>query len=95
VQRLIRHTDAHGTAGARHRRETYQEELLFRELCKKLGEYADSWNRAVLYHIQDITDALIDSVDPAGAARQAHAEKVAEMGGFEQLIEWTPVPAAA
>jgi hypothetical protein len=32
-------------------------------------------------------------VDPADTAGPAHEAKVAEMGGFGQLVEWSPVPA--
>jgi hypothetical protein len=75
-------------------------------LAQKLGEeygefvgeqhvHGDGAGAGELYDLRDALDRLIGLVDPDGAAAGAHRAKVAELGEFDFLIEWSPVPEGA
>jgi predicted house-cleaning noncanonical NTP pyrophosphatase (MazG superfamily) len=65
---------------------------LLRKVFEEAGEYAERRDPAELYDLADVLDRLIILADPDGVAHRAHAAKLIEMGGFGELIEWTPVP---
>jgi hypothetical protein len=71
-----------------------------RKIAEEYGEWVgeqgeDSPLRGAdeLYDLRDVLDRLIELADPAGVAAEAHRAKVAALGEFEFLIEWSPVPA--
>lgn len=62
------------------------------KIGEEYGEYAAEGDPAELFDLLDVVARLIQLADPDGVAAAAHAAKVKEMGGFEDLIEWCPVP---
>lgn len=83
---------AHGVSG-QWRTAPDPLSALLRKAFEEAGEYAEHREVAELFDLRDVVDRLISLADPHGAAEQAHADKITEMGLFEQLIEWCPVPA--
>jgi predicted house-cleaning noncanonical NTP pyrophosphatase (MazG superfamily) len=67
---------------------------LLKKIFEEGGEYAEHRDAAELYDLLDVVQALIGLEDPGGVLAAAHRVKVAEMGGFEKFVEWTPVPSA-
>lgn len=65
---------------------------LTKKLCEEVGEWAESGDADELYDLADVLNRLIRLADPHGDEMPKHAAKVAERGGFDRLIEWTPVP---
>jgi hypothetical protein len=63
------------------------------DLLSALGKWADTHNIVALYHARDHVSRLLAEADPYSDALAKHSAKVAEMGRFEDLIEWNPVPA--
>lgn len=66
---------------------------LRRKVFEEALEYAEAGDPAELYDVLDALQVLIGLKDPDGAFARAHEAKVAELGGFGEFIEWTPVPA--
>lgn len=65
---------------------------LTKKLLEEAGEWAEDGDPAELYDLLDVLDRLISLADMDGAGRQAHAAKLHEMGAFDRLTEWCPVP---
>lgn len=68
---------------------------LRRKIFEEAGEYAEHCNPAELYDLLDVVKALIALEDPFCDWLHEHQAKVKEMGGFDQLAEWSPVPAGS
>ena len=83
---------AHGVSG-QWRTAPGPAATLRRKIFEEAAEYAEQWDPAELYDLFDVVVALIPLEDPHGTFGRKHAAKVADMGGFSQLIEWSPVPA--
>lgn len=66
---------------------------LRKKIFEEAGEYAESTDPDELYDLRDVIDRLAYLVDPDGAAWQRHMEKAAKLGMFNDLTEWSPVPA--
>jgi hypothetical protein len=69
------------------------QSALLRKIFEGAGEYAEHRDVAELFDLRDVVDKLIELADPDDAAGHAHADKITEMGLFERLVEWCPVPA--
>jgi len=67
---------------------------LGKKIGEEYGEYVGEGSTDELYDLRDVIDRLIKLVDPDGLGGKIHADKVAELGGFEDLTEWCPVPVA-
>lgn len=67
---------------------------LIAKLFEETGEFVLDADAAELYDLLDVTQALIDRLDPAGGANTSHAAKVARHGAFADGILWHPVPGA-
>ena len=65
---------------------------LFGIVVTELGRYAAHGDASALRAMQRAVVALTSLRDPEGRHAAAHRTKVAEMGEFRQLIEWSPVP---
>lgn len=65
---------------------------LTKKLCEEVGEWAESGDPGELYDLADVVNRLLRLADPHGEALTEHAAKVARRGGFDQLLEWTPLP---
>ena len=81
----------HGVSG-QWRTSPDPQSALLRKVFEEAGEYAEHRDPAELYDLRDVLDRLIELADPDGAAGHDHADKITEMGLFERLVEWTPVP---
>lgn len=68
---------------------------LLRKIFEEAGEYAEHRDPAELFDLLDVVQALIGLEDPQGRLAEAHRAKIAEMGGFGNFTEWTPVPGGA
>lgn len=90
VRRLIALVDPDGAAKRAHRSRIVKPDLLV--LAAKAGAYAEFRDPAELYDLLDMVLRLLDLVDPVAHSAWAHRRKVAQMGGFENLVEWCPVP---
>lgn len=66
---------------------------LRKKLLEEIGEHIEHNDPGELYDLRDALDRLISLVDPAGTAAAEHELKVVRLGVFDDLIEWTPVPA--
>jgi predicted house-cleaning noncanonical NTP pyrophosphatase (MazG superfamily) len=64
-----------------------------REIGEEYLAYLRDRNPAGLRDLLGMVESMILRADPDGAFGRAHAEKVAEMGTFGRLVEWTPMPA--
>ena len=84
---------AHGVSG-QWRTSPDPVAALRKKIFEEAGEYAEHRDVAELFDLRDVVDRLIALADPQGAVEQAHADKITDMGLFERLIEWCPVPAA-
>ena len=83
---------AHGVSG-QWRTSPDPAASLRRKIFEEAGEYAEHCDPAELYDLLDVVLALARLVDPVGECARQHVAKLAEMGGFGQYTEWTPVPA--
>lgn len=68
------------------------ESALLKKIFEEAGEYAENRDAAKLYDLLDVVQRLIDINDPDGDLNAKHRAKVHELGGFELLVEWTPLP---
>jgi predicted house-cleaning noncanonical NTP pyrophosphatase (MazG superfamily) len=66
----------------------------FGQVTEAVGLYAGSRQPAHLHAAALALTREIVRADPDETARKAHAAKLAQMGGFDQLVEWCPVPDA-
>lgn len=66
---------------------------LRQKIGEEYGEYVAKNNPSELYDLLDVVNRLISLTDPFGILAGEHARKVARLGMFEDLIEWSPVPA--
>ena len=64
------------------------------KLFEETGEFVQGTDVAELYDLLDVTQALIDRLDPFAEGNAAHAAKVARLGGFAYGVLWHPVPGA-
>jgi len=68
----------------------------FKACAWEIGEeylaYLQDRDPSSLRDLLGMVESLIPRADPDGAFGRAHAEKVAEMGMFGRLVEWTPMP---
>ena len=83
---------AHGVSG-QWRRSPDPASALLRKIFEEAGEYAEHRDIGELYDLLDVVQALIGLRDPGAVAWKEHQYKIGELGGFGDLIEWTPVPA--
>lgn len=66
---------------------------LAKKIGEEYGEYVGDREVGELYDLLDVVERLVTLVDPKGFHGAQHQIKIAELGGFEDLVEWTPVPA--
>jgi predicted house-cleaning noncanonical NTP pyrophosphatase (MazG superfamily) len=81
-------TDPAGSPG----REFAESAACAWEIGEEYLAYIEDRNVSRLRDLLGMTESLIQLADPNGTFGRAHAEKVAEMGLFKRLVEWTPVP---
>jgi predicted house-cleaning noncanonical NTP pyrophosphatase (MazG superfamily) len=82
---------ANGVSG-QWRKSTTPVAGLTRKLFEEAAEFAENGDPGELYDLQDVLRALLARVDPVGDGWRTHAAKVALHGGFDEAIEWCPVP---
>jgi predicted house-cleaning noncanonical NTP pyrophosphatase (MazG superfamily) len=82
---------AHGLSG-QWRRSPNPIGALAKKIGEEYGEYVGDGDAGELYDLLDVVERLIGLRDPDGAVALEHKRKVAELGAFDDLIEWTPVP---
>lgn len=90
ILRLAALTDPDGAVRQAHQPKGIKPDLFI--LGARAGAYAEFRDPDDLYDLLDGVDLLLSLADPDAAVRGKHREKVAEMGGFEHLVEWCPVP---
>jgi predicted house-cleaning noncanonical NTP pyrophosphatase (MazG superfamily) len=84
-------SQAHGVSGQWRTCETPIYSLQ-KKLLEELGEYIESGNPDELYDIGDVLNRILKMEDPDREAEKIHIQKIAALGNFENLIEWSPLP---
>lgn len=82
---------AHGVSG-QWRASPDPIAALTRKIAEEYGEFAEAGDPGELYDLLDVAERLVSLIDPDLEAWEKHKAKQREMGEFEELIEWTPVP---
>jgi hypothetical protein len=93
LERLLVLTDPDGMERQRGRVVCTATEAPFRQMAELIALYAVSRHPGHLHAARLALRRELARVDPADAAGPAHEAKVAQMGGFGDLVEWCPVPA--
>jgi predicted house-cleaning noncanonical NTP pyrophosphatase (MazG superfamily) len=94
LEQLLALTDPDGTERQRGRVVCTATEAPFRQMAELIALYAVSRHPGHLHAARLALRRELACVDPVDAAGPAHEAKVAQMGGFGDLVEWCPVPAA-
>lgn len=84
----------HGVSG-QWRKSPDPESALLKKIFEEAGEYVENRDPEELYDLLEVVHRLLAIVDRTFVAAGRHSKKVALMGKFTELIEWTPVPSDA
>lgn len=93
LEQLLTLTDPGGSHYRLGRLVCFTADTPFGWLAEAITLYAEHREPMHLHAAKLALRRELARVDPADAAGPAHEAKAAEMGGFGQLVEWSPVPA--
>jgi hypothetical protein len=94
LERLLVLTDPDGSQYQMSRLVCFTSDTPFGWLAEAITLYAENREPMHLHAARRALNRELARVDPADAAGPVHEAKVEQMGGFGDLVEWCPVPAA-